>query len=212
VNYNSKILHLMTIFLTVGLFISYFPNNAFAGDTEVEDVDIFEENEVPSADDPNALGDMEKLVLSDAATIEDADAESKKAKIEAENAEKQLAEAQKRLNEMKLYKASLAQKTKQDVVEAEKRKLMADKERQTLDAQRKRIEAEVALIQREQNKLEQIERIAKIKAEKAKAQLAAAKERRNQKRKATTKIAPPASKPNSIAPPTRKTPTQQARI
>ncbi|MEQ1876494.1 MAG: hypothetical protein ABL958_07600, partial [Bdellovibrionia bacterium] len=67
----------------------------------------------------------------------------------------------------------------------------------------------------EQQKLEQIEKLAKLKSEKAKAQLAAAKEKRNQKRKATTKVAPPAPRPNSITPPARnnnKAPAQQARI
>ncbi|MEQ1879337.1 MAG: hypothetical protein ABL958_22060, partial [Bdellovibrionia bacterium] len=129
---NSKILQLLTIILTACLLTSY-GSQARALDTDVEEVDEFEEAETPSADDPGALGDMEKLVLSDAATVEDAEAETKRAKIEAESAEKQLAEAQKRLNEMKLYKASLAQKTKQDVADAEKRKVMADKERKALD-------------------------------------------------------------------------------
>jgi colicin import membrane protein len=198
----------MYIFLTAALLLA---PQVKATETEVDDVDQFDELETPQAEEGAALGEMEQMVITGAPVIDDPDVESKQAKKEADAAEKQLADAQKRLNEMKLYKASLAQKTKQEVVESEKRKQMAEKEKQALDAQRRKIEMEVADIQKTQRKLEAVEKAAKLKAEKAKARLAAAKERRNQKRKATTKATPIKSKRNSLDP-SRKTTAQQARI
>jgi hypothetical protein len=210
---NSKrILQRMDIFLTIGLLLSLgVPNQAWAAETDVDEIEQFDELETPEVGDDAALGEMEKMVIKGEPIIDDPDLESKQAKKEAEAAEKQLAEAQKRLNEMKLYKASLAQKTKQEVAESEKRKQMAEQERLALETQRKKVEQEVAEIQAQQRKLEAIERTAKLKAEKARAQLALAKEKRNLKRKVTTKASPAKLRKNSIDP-SRKNAAQQARI
>jgi hypothetical protein len=203
----------LTIFLTMVFLCSLpmIPRTVYAADTEVEEVDEFEEIETPAAEENAALSEMENSVLSGAPIVDDPDVESKQAKKDADVAEKQLAEAQKRLNEMKLYKASLAQKTKLEVQEAEKRKQTAEQERAALDAQRKKVEQEVAEIQRQQQKLEAIERTARLKAERARIQLAAAKEKRAMKRKATTK-ASPAIKSRKTIDPAKKSAAQQARI
>ncbi|HEX4925023.1 MAG TPA: hypothetical protein VFV50_13095 [Bdellovibrionales bacterium] len=201
----------MPIFLTAILLLLGSPQVARAADTDVDEIEEFEETETP--EENQALNAAEQMVLSGAATIDDADAEAKKAKADAEAAEKQLADAQKRLNEMKLYKASLAVKTKQDVAEAEKRRLEAEKEKAAMDAQRKKVEAEIAAIQKHQQQLLAIERAAKLKAERAKAKLAAAKEKRSQKRKATTKTVPATiNKKKTLEAPGRKPTAQQARI
>ncbi len=206
--------HKLHIFLTMFLLCSFclMSRPLRAADTGVEEVDEFEQIETPAAEENAALNEMENSVLSGAPVVDDPDIESKQAKKDADIAEKQLADAQKRLNEMKLYKASLAQKTKTELAEAEKRKQAADSEKAALDAQRKKVEQEVAEIQRQQAKLEAVERAAKLKAERAKAMLAAAKEKRAQKRKATTKASPSTIKTKKTIDPAKKSAAQQARI
>lgn len=193
------------------MILSSLPQTGRAADTDVDEIEEFEETETP--EENQALNQAEQMVLSGNAIVDDPDVEAKKAKADAEAAEKQLADAQKRLNEMKLYKASLAVKTKQDVAEAEKRKIEAEREKAAMDAQRKKIEAEIAAIQKHQQQLIAIEKAAKLKAERAKAKLVAAKEKRSQKRKSTTKTVPASyNKKRTIEAPGRKPTAQQARI